>query len=968
MSGLFFEGSTFIGYLTAICASIIGIRLLFYFRSFFLHWPRYRRLRPVTTHALQALPQVPYVKIQITTKGLPDSTRVILRGIQHVLELAREAPNLYWEKLSIEVVTESPEQEKLLANEFAQPAFPLHISVLCVPATYETPAKTRLKARSLHYMVEQRRRGFNRKTGSTFIVHYDEESVMEPDELRKLLHYLATTPAQLSEGPIYYPLDYSDASMICQAMEANRPIGCFECREVMENGMPLHLHGSNLVVDEELENALGWDIGLLDGQPLVAEDYVFGVRAYLRYGSQIFGWHGCIMLEQPPFSLRSAFKQRCRWITGILQGLALMRRMPEFRQLPRRTRGRLLWATRYRILTCALGLPAGAVSLVYLLYQMVLLLAGQTFLPLPLPLMIWLFFVGFLWLNSLLIGAWYNLAYAGNLPANRRWTEGMRVLMLAPLAGVIESGAGFWAMLRWLCGKREASWQPTPKFVQTAETASKRHRSRVYGHLFETLHLLKYTAGALATLTLYLITPLMVILSVTFASTWSRLLGACEIVALAELLIVLILRKTTPANKNDLPQKLQQPARPGRLRSPAPAGQRALRWSSLVLLLSLGLQWLLLSADSPWTLANASACSPQGNASEVFGPSSAGTPRAEFQTGVIFPRWGAEAYTAQDAGWQAGLQQIQQQTAARWLGISINLFQPSLTSTQVRADPSTPTPADLIEGIRAAHAQGYRVFVFPQLTVYGARSWAGNIEFPTFQLAQNWFNNYWHAFQPYVAAAAQNGAEELAIGTEYELLQPAAPALWNQLIARVRENYSGTLTYDLNWSSLSYPLPSWLHNPALDAVGISLYAPLTDQPQRLDPRTLPALWRATIGKQLDAFATQLNKPILLSELGYRDSADALYNPWETATNAPVDQVEQAAAYNAALWSIIDDPHITGVFAWAWEFPPFDMRCRLAAQILQRWYTSRSGGAQYLLSDNSLLTSRKDKAKGDAIYV
>ena len=53
---------------------------------------------------------------------------------------------------------------------------------------------------------------------------------MEPDELRKLMHYLSTSPKPLSEGPIYYPLEYSDAQMICRAMEANRPISCFECR------------------------------------------------------------------------------------------------------------------------------------------------------------------------------------------------------------------------------------------------------------------------------------------------------------------------------------------------------------------------------------------------------------------------------------------------------------------------------------------------------------------------------------------------------------------------------------------------------------------------------------------------------------------------------------------------------------------------------------------------------------------
>ncbi len=458
--------SKYIGYLTAICVSIIGVRLLFYFHSFFFHWPRYRQLRSIPAGEIKALPSIPFIKIQITTKGLPDSTRVIRRGIQNVLALARDAPDLYWDKLSVEVVTESAEQKALLENDFTASLVPLQVSLLLVPSQYETREGTKLKARSLQYMVELRRRGFNSKPGRTYIVHYDEESVMEPAELRKLIHYLTTTPKPLSEGPIYYPLEYGDASALCRAMEANRPIGCFECRTLMEHGTPLHLHGSNLVVDEDLENALGWDIGTLDGQPLVAEDYVFGVQAYLRYGPQIFGWHGSVMLEQPPFSLRSAFRQRCRWITGVLQGMAIMRRMPEFHHLPGRTRLRLVWATRYRILTFALGLPTGAASLLYLFYQLGLLLSGQSALPLPLPLMCWLVFVGFLWLNSMLIGAWYNLVHAGQVPRQRRRLEVLRVLTLAPFAGVVESSAGFWAAARWLAGKRRAFWYPTPKIIR----------------------------------------------------------------------------------------------------------------------------------------------------------------------------------------------------------------------------------------------------------------------------------------------------------------------------------------------------------------------------------------------------------------------------------------------------------------------------------------------------------------------
>ena len=312
-------------------------------------------------------------------------------------------------------------------------------------------------------MVEQRRQGLHRKPGRTFIVHFDEESVMEPAELRKLMHFLASTDKKLTEGPIYYPLEYSLTSLVCRAMEANRPIGCFECREVMETGTPLHMHGSNLVIDEELENSLGWDLGTLDAQPFIAEDYVFGVSAFLKEGSDIFGWHGAVMLEQPPFSFRSAFRQRYRWVLGTLQGLEMMRRLPEFRSLPFRTRIRLAWSTRYRVLTFALGLPSGVISLFYMAYQAVMVFSGRHFQPLPVPIMFWLVTIGFLWLNSVLAGTWYNLSDDHTLTPLQRWIHLASALSIAPIAGSLESAAAALAAFNWIRHKRQVTWQPTPK-------------------------------------------------------------------------------------------------------------------------------------------------------------------------------------------------------------------------------------------------------------------------------------------------------------------------------------------------------------------------------------------------------------------------------------------------------------------------------------------------------------------------
>ena len=451
-----------IGPFLLVLITIVGIRLLSYWRSFIFHRGRYRHVETVSTDEIRRL-SLPFVKVQITTRGSAGSTEVILRGIRNVQNLASEDPRMYGEVLSVELVTESDTQAAQIERSFA--GYPISVTSLVIPAEYETPNHTKLKARALHFAAEQRRAGWNKKDGKTWIVHYDEESVMLPSELRKLLKVLVATRHQVLEGPIHYPLEYLKTSSLCRSMEANRPIGCFECRRVMESGVPFHLHGSNLVVDEAFENDLGWDFGCLDGQPFVAEDYVFGMTAYLAAGSDTFGWHGCVMVEQPPFSYGSAFNQRYRWIFGVLQGLTWVRRSPTFATLPRRVRARLLLGTFYRITTFALGAVIGATTLIFaplfIFGSLNSLVTSQPFYLSP-WITLWLAVVGALWLGSVFIGAWYNVSEAG-LTVRQRCEQLALAVGIAPVAGVLESVAGLWALLTWCGGRRTVEWHPTPK-------------------------------------------------------------------------------------------------------------------------------------------------------------------------------------------------------------------------------------------------------------------------------------------------------------------------------------------------------------------------------------------------------------------------------------------------------------------------------------------------------------------------
>lgn len=105
---------------------------------------------------------------------------------------------------------------------------------------------------------------------------------------------------------------------------------------------------------------------------------------------------------------------------------------------------------------------------------------------------------------------------------------------------------------------------------------------------------------------------------------------------------------------------------------------------------------------------------------------------------------------------------------------------------------------------------------------------------------------------------------------------------------------------------------------------------------------LPGLWHKKIGTLLDFLATHLTKQVLISEIGYRDSEFALYQPWVRDANAqaePADPVEQAAAYDAALTNVIADTHIGGIYFWAWSVPLFEPNWKPAARVLYKWYSS-----------------------------
>lgn len=409
--------------------------------------------------------------IQITTKG--GALSVVQRGIDNVLAGVARYPVLQ-KVVWVEIITEDADEVAALQARYKSAVIP--VTPFLLPTGYRTPRDTRLKARALEYMVEQHRA----KPTDSYVVHYDEESVFTPDNLARLVHRLSRHPVGISEGMISYGLDWNETTLLNKAMESNRPFGCHECYSVMTSPPPMHLHGSNLVVRQDLENQIGWDIGNLDGSALIAEDLVFGLAAYLKFGKNVFGWHHTEMIEQPPFTLKAAYKQRERWVFGAMQALAHIRQQPDWMRLSRKDRWHINVVIRLRVLTYALGFPVSLLALgsnvVILLILAAEAVREGTITVVAPELTVYgiITSIGLvLWMAGTQLGLFYNLRYTG-MSCLQKLRDHVLVLIVTPFAGVIDTAGPLVAVLKWLAGIREVAWKPTPKLAVEPQQQPKR--------------------------------------------------------------------------------------------------------------------------------------------------------------------------------------------------------------------------------------------------------------------------------------------------------------------------------------------------------------------------------------------------------------------------------------------------------------------------------------------------------------
>lgn len=406
---------------------------------------------------LKRIPNDPKIIFQITTKSAT-KTSVVKRGIQSIIDSCKSTN--YW-KYEILVVTEDPKDTQTLES--------IPCKVLCVEKSFSPNAIK--KARALQFAIESRRK-LKKQNSDHWIYHMDDESYVVPQTILSILKFIREKKGIASEGPIFYPLKFEKANRITALAESMRAFGCFECVTHMHNPPPIHMHGSNLLVRSDVEDKIGWEFG-----PILAEDQRFGYELYKKYGRNSMGWHGGILLEQPPLNIKDHFMQRRRWVIGNLQNIENFSRLFKARLI-------------YKCTSFFLGFVSGVISLALAFYINIPKLMSvfsyasfdwhnnisfdlfvwfdriihinstynEIFRPLfdiqvfDSTLALILIFSSTVWLLSYQVGLFLNLKYT-KIGRLKRIILHIQTFILSPFLGLLESFPAFYSVIEFYFSK-----------------------------------------------------------------------------------------------------------------------------------------------------------------------------------------------------------------------------------------------------------------------------------------------------------------------------------------------------------------------------------------------------------------------------------------------------------------------------------------------------------------------------------
>jgi hypothetical protein len=317
--------------------------------------------------------------------------------------------------------------------------------------------------------------------------------------------------------------------------------------------------------------------------------------------------------------------------------------------------------------------------------------------------------------------------------------------------------------------------------------------------------------------------------------------------------------------------------------------------------------------------------------------------KPEFQKGMAFIAWSEEGYNNPNS--VKAMEQLAS-LGIEWASLTATWYQDQYNSTKIYSlRDKTPSDESLIFAIRKLHGLKFKLMLKPHLDlVQSDGKWRGEIGFTNPGDWQAWFDSYTAFILHYAGLAAQENVELFCIGTELTNPSLSQPGFFRELIKKVREIYKGPLTYAANWNEEFDSIEFWNE---LDYAGIDPYFPLVTS-LRHTVEQLKEAWEDWI-KIIEPWQKKIDKPVILTEIGYKSSVGANDEPWQHSPIGEVDLQLQVNCYEALLETFWDKPWFYGVYWWYWGVHPnmggntnrdFTPQNKPAGEVIKQWYKEK----------------------------
>ena len=210
-----------------------------------------------------------------------------------------------------------------------------------------------------------------------------------------------------------------------------------------------------------------------------------------------------------------------------------------------------------------------------------------------------------------------------------------------------------------------------------------------------------------------------------------------------------------------------------------------------------------------------------------------------------------------------------------------------------------------------AQQLGIHTLLKPQIWL--SESWPGEIEMRSSEQWDMFFRYYTNWISHYALLAEIHQFDILCIGVEMTETALQKPDEWRKLIRKIRTIYSGPITYGSNWGKEFETLTFW---EDLDYMAVSCYYPFNNK-KNLSEENLKSDF-SIILNNLQKVQQQNQRPLLLTEIGFRNITHPWTLPHARPDGRPENPAHQEIAYRVVLESLKEADFIAGMF-W-WKYP------------------------------------------------